>query len=614
MASFKFPSILFLYQQSVNTLKRFPFAVASAMLASIALTTFTELDGAKEFQWLLHSFLCGYLGVPLFMSTSIYLETKSTSFLNKVLIHLGIIAILIAVYFSFSSNGDEPTPYIRFVLYAAAAHLLVAFIGFDFSKEVNGFWQFNKSLFLRFLLSALYSSVLYLGIVLALVLVTTLFNIDIDELIYLDLFILIAGIFNTWFFLSGIPNELPDLERESDYPKGLRTFILYVLLPLTAIYFAILYSYSVKVISLWDWPNGIISYMIIAVAVIGILTALLAYPFYTFQEKKTPLRIYQKIYFRLLLPMVLMLFMAIYIRINSYGATINRYIIVLLTIWIGGIGTYISFFGRNIKFIPVTLFVLILGSSFGPWGMFSVSVNSQLNRLKFILEDSKILVDDSIVNEPEWIRSDTVQFSMNDNAVNYPLLNDSLYWEVRSIVTYLDRYHSLKSIDHWFGQPVAEIKEEWDYFGSNLYLQLMGLSTWRTSNDADHHSFTLAYNSVTALPINGFDYFVGADNNNRFNNHQNPLMIDELGIEILFEKEKIIVKRGYDTFPIFLDEKYQELITDYPKGESSRYNLATEFMTIVFDSNWIKGKLILKSISGHETVDNYEGTLLIGLK
>lgn len=614
MASFKFPSVLFLYQQSVVTLKRFPLAIVSAIIASTALTSFVELDGKEEYQWLLHTFLCGYLGVPLFISATIFFQDKSVSFVKNIIIHLGIILLLIAVYFSFPGDGDEATPYIRFTLYTIAAHLLVAFVGFDFSKEVNGFWQFNKALFLRFLLSALYSIVLYLGIVLALVLVTNLFNVDIDDSIYLDLFILISGIFNTWFFLSGIPKDLPTLHNESDYPKGLRTFILYVLLPLTGIYFAILYSYSIKVIGLWDWPKGIISYMIFAVAVIGILSALLAYPFYTFQESKTPLKVYQKVYFKILLPMVLMLFAAIYIRIDSYGVTINRYIILLLDIWIGGIATYLSFFGRNIKIIPVSLFLLTVLSSLGPWGMFSISENSQLSRLKAILEQSKILVDDSIVNEQDWENTETLAHITNERAgVNDPLLSDSLFWEVQSILGYLDTYHRIDQINSWFKQSISEISKE-EGVGPYEYLELMGLSTYRADNNTEYHSFNVAYNEVKAYPIVGFDYLIEIDNERRFNGQKDPYQVEELGIELFFEQEEIIIQRGSDTLAIDLHKKYYELIERYPLSENSRYNLTLEAMAIEYDSDWIKGVLLLESISGDEDIDYYDGTLLLDLK
>ncbi|MEQ9210375.1 MAG: DUF4153 domain-containing protein, partial [Pseudomonadales bacterium] len=128
-------------------------------------------------------------------------------------------------------------------------------------------------------MSALYSATVYLGLMLALFALDNLFQVDIEEKRYAELFFFMAGVFNTWFFVAGLPADYAKLDEEVTYPKGLRTFILYVLIPLIGLYFLILYSYSVKIIVGWNWPSGIIVYMIIAVEVLGILAMLLAYPF-----------------------------------------------------------------------------------------------------------------------------------------------------------------------------------------------------------------------------------------------------------------------------------------------------------------------------------------------
>ncbi|MCU0384250.1 MAG: SLC13 family permease [Cyclobacteriaceae bacterium] len=54
------------------------------------------------------------------------------------------------------------------VCYGLFSHLIVAFLAFWNDNDSMAFWKFNKDLFLRFLLSALFSSVLFfLGILLA---------------------------------------------------------------------------------------------------------------------------------------------------------------------------------------------------------------------------------------------------------------------------------------------------------------------------------------------------------------------------------------------------------------------------------------------------------------
>jgi hypothetical protein len=105
-----------------------------------------------------------------------------------------------------------------------------------------------------------------------------LFQVDIKDKYYFDLFIIISGIFNTWFFLSGVPENLPSLEDETSYPKGLKIFTIYVLLPLVCIYLVILYAYAGKILITTQWPVGWVAYLVIAFSIFGILSFLLIYP------------------------------------------------------------------------------------------------------------------------------------------------------------------------------------------------------------------------------------------------------------------------------------------------------------------------------------------------
>ncbi|MEQ8879981.1 MAG: DUF4153 domain-containing protein, partial [Cyclobacteriaceae bacterium] len=260
----KLPSLQFLFQQAIGAFLRHPMVIISAAVAVFFAIFLVEHEADLEnvFPYV-NLLLCGYLGVPLFISGDIYITVlnKTTSF--KWLLYSGIIVILMGIYFYLP--GSEETlnvtiPYIRYAILAISAHLLVAFIGFLQRGTLNGFWNFNKALFLRFLLSALYSATVYLGLMLALFALDNLFQVDIEEKRYAELFFFMAGVFNTWFFVAGLPADYAKLDEEVTYPKGLRTFILYVLIPLIGLYFLILYSYSVKIIVGWNWPSGIIVY------------------------------------------------------------------------------------------------------------------------------------------------------------------------------------------------------------------------------------------------------------------------------------------------------------------------------------------------------------------
>jgi hypothetical protein len=256
-------------------------------------------------------------------------------------------------------------------------------------------------LFTRLWTAAFFSGILFAGLALALLSMKLLFDIDFNEKLYGEIFVVIAGLFNTWFFVSGIPDDFEKLDEQLEYPKGLKIFAQYILLPLLILYFVILYFYGGKILILWDWPKGIVSYLIICVSVLGILTFLLLYPFSN-ENEDSWIKKMSKSFYLILLPLLAILFIAILMRMDDYGITVNRYIVLFLGIWLTTVCVFTLLFKSNIKFIPTSLALMLLLISFGPWGIFSVSERAQVNRLKNILEKAKIIKENKIVNESIW--------------------------------------------------------------------------------------------------------------------------------------------------------------------------------------------------------------------
>src|SRR5699024_12088737 len=92
-------------------------------------------------------------------------------------------------------------------LFVLGLHLLVS-IGPYWGEEGNqGFWQYNKRLFLRFLTALLFSMVLYAGLAIALLAIQLLFSVQIEPRRYFQLFAFFIAILNTWFFLTGLSSS-----------------------------------------------------------------------------------------------------------------------------------------------------------------------------------------------------------------------------------------------------------------------------------------------------------------------------------------------------------------------------------------------------------------------
>ena len=444
-----------------------------------------ELELFEEQLRLVNLLLALALGIPLFFCLQVLSEIRELGTRTRGLIQLGGILFLGLIYWSFPEEFSFDTnrvPYIRYLTYNLTIHLFVAILPFSKSKDQLGFWNYNKVLFLRLVLGALYSAVIFLGILFALLAIMALFDAEIDPKTFAQLFFFTVGVFNTWFFLAGVPSEFKQEFSSEDYPRGIRVFTQFVLIPLLLCYLLILYVYGGKIILTWDWPQGIVSYMIIAISVLGIFTNLLLFPYQEFKESGW-IKLFYKAFYILLFPLIVLLFLAIGIRIEDYGLTVNRYIIALLGIWLSFIAIYFTFGKKDIKVIPISLAIFMIFSSFGPWGMFSLSKQIQVNRLTRVLEENGLLVNGKISKETQWEVTEKGTIKAEKEAPKINFDKNSLK-EVNSIIQYLSDYHGLRDLEPWFDQNLKSVMEtslinsksnnpsmDWD----ELVIETMGL-------------------------------------------------------------------------------------------------------------------------------------------
>ena len=615
----KLPSINYLYQQAKSSAFRFPLTLLSSFLAVGVGIYLAEYEGVIDNMFpLLNTMLCLALGIPLFFCINVSTKKLGLSSIQSIVIKIASVIVLFLLYLTLPNSEETANttlPYIRYTIYNLSIHLLVSFSPYIKGKQVNGFWQYNRLLFTRFILSILYSGFLYVGIALALVSLNLLFEIKIHDKLYFDLFILIGGFFNTWFFISGMPDNFEELERETNYPFGLKVFSQFILLPLLCLYLLILYGYGAKIVSLWDWPKGIVSWLIIAVAVLGIFTSLLIHPFGR-KEENSWIKKFSKAYFFILLPLVAMLFIAISMRLSDYGITINRYIVLLLGVWLTLVCLYFIIGRNNIKFIPISLCVMMLLMSFGPWSMFSVSENSQADRLEQILTDHGIIENGKIVNE-QTIIIDSNYYNQKFEYPNTKLVSDSINNEIKSIIDYLDDHHGFNAVKELYTQDFKvdietynQTKKRWNRINEGeVYMKALGLEYRHVYIDSEqtYYSYSTKYNNGL-IKISGYDYMIKFnyyhyDNNQKFSSftiedNQFELRNDTINTYKigLFKNNELITKIDFSDLKTSLVNKY---------GKGSHYDIPQENLSIKNSSSSLNYKIELDNVG----LNNNEGNL-----
>jgi Domain of unknown function (DUF4153) len=484
----KLPSIRQTIQQAGTTLRRFPLVICDATLATGAALILADHEGPSRPTILFNILLAGALGIPLLIGLALLSERKR--FGRFAALGLQLVGVLVLAGYAFTVPTDlTHAPLVtlfRFYIIATALHLFVAIAPFATKGEANGFWHYNRTLFFRLLISFLYSVVLYAGLSIALAALENLFGIDIPGKRYLELWILIIGLFNTWFFLAGVPDDLGRLDAISDYPKGLRVFAQYILFPIVLIYLVILYAYLGKILVSWDWPQGYVSKLILGFSGIGIFLLLFLPPLRDRAENVWVTKAARWFYI-VLVPLVLMLLLSVWRRVSEYGVTEGRYLAIALGVWLTFLILYFSLGKtKGIKVIPVSLCVLALLISFGPWGVFSVASQSQVGRLKRITTEAGIITEGKI--QPVHAE---VSFK---NAK-----------EISAILSYLHEYHGLAGIQGWFEESLKEdtIPSGVAYKRPAVVARMMGLEY--VSRWAESQRGTVTFTAANPYDLTGYD-------------------------------------------------------------------------------------------------------------
>lgn len=592
---FSIPSLSQILESISSTFKRFPIVLSLAFLGTLGAILLVEIHDSQsvEFSVNLRIFVICLLGISFSFATDIFTERSGFEPLKQNPLRLGVL-VLLAIYYFLNGDGFAQGPHevwFRYILFVLAAHLMVAFAPFTKRGDIDQFWEYNKSLFLRILLSALYSAALFIGLSIAMLAIDNLLGVDIKPERYLQLFIFQVGMFNTFFFLSGVPNISPESKLELVYPKGLKLFVQYVLIPLVSIYILILYMYLIKIVFQWELPNGWVSNLVLSFSIAGILSLLLLYPIRNDADQKWILA-YSKGYYIALIPLIVLLMISIGTRISEYGVTVPRYFVATLGVWLSGIVLYFLFSkAKSIKMIPVTLCGIALVTSFGPIGAFAVSERSQLGRFNEILSEAGRIDPDGQVLDT----GSELEFSQRK--------------ELSSVVFYIIETHGVDVLqDHFktdFKSSDDTVRTASDVF---KLMNLEFVSRWETENSFNNNISRFRYTTdgTWFSDLQEFDAILGdvsfnnpAELTTTFENSGqewslNLRPID--GVMDLYEQysEKSIsvdLKEVVSTLEQTVHLKEGEIFTPRDK------------MIFDFENDDLKLKIMIKSIRGYRGED-----------
>jgi hypothetical protein len=240
------------------------------------------------------------------------------------------------------------------------------------------------------------------------------------------------------------------------------------------------------------------------------------------------------VFFYSLIPLIILLFFAIQTRLLDYGFTEPRYFVFVAAIWLTGIVLYYVFIPNNsIKWIPISLFVVVLFSLFMPYfNAFSVSIHSQEKDLQRILIENKLLVNGKIDFKKEV--ADSVADNIEDK---FEFLSERFKYQ--SLASYLNN----------------DVKKS---FKNDKVWRINGLFTnivYKKDNNRSNNF--ILYNQNTYFNTQGYSYIVTENqlNRNEVNINGDQFKLDQNSYnDAPFYKLSLNDKTTVDFMPLVIEK------------------------------------------------------------
>lgn len=547
------------------SIRRFPVTIFLSASVAIVLIIINETKPITDD--LSRIALALALGIPVSLCIKLFFERKDEKAPIKFVLGNALGAVFLIGYYFFFIKDMTMVTGTRYIAVSLAFYMCFLFLPYFYKKEL--FEMYVVDIFKGFFITILYSAVLYGGLSAILFAIDTLLQIRVDSNVYYYTFLIVAFIFAVSYFLAEIPYKTEELTPKK-YPKLLRILLLYIVIPLLIAYTAILYIYFGKIIGTRVWPVGIVSVSHLVIWYAIIVTVVLFFI--------TPIKDengWQKNFLKyapiIIIPLLIMMFVSIGIRINAYGFTERRYYVVILGIWLLCSMIYFILFSKKLRniFLPVSLAVVAIIAVFGPLSSYSISIMSQNNRFQQLLVKNEMLKDGKIEPSTKVSSEDKVQIS--------------------SIINYFNTQHSLKDakllpVGFKMGDMKTALGFDFDYNitpGNNRYFYFQ-----RTTSES-------------GLDISGYDYLFDA---RQYNSTEN---LSGIPVNVTYNYDTSLLKVFYNNEEVYSNDfnAFVNALIDkhgIPTQDAKETSmLSGSEMTQIIDTNKLKIKIIFMSISGN---------------
>ncbi|MGV8145560.1 MAG: DUF4153 domain-containing protein [Alkaliphilus sp.] len=580
-------------EEVYKTFKRFSLAIILCLIFAIMTICRIEIpyEKLKDIDEILDRVMAVVaLGIPFSLSVNLLVERFWEKNCSHVKIVINFLKVsLLVLYYYFALPNTDMVPMLRLAMLALAMTLVFLSALYLFKKE--NFEVFITKIMTKVAMTVFFSAMLGLGITFTLFAVQSLLYENMSRDLYAYTWIIINFVFAPTQFLSGFPN-IDEKYTVKDYSKVIKLLLIYIAMPIIAMFTLVLYTYFAKIIVTQIWPEGIVSYLVLSYAGAGIATLFLVKPFL---EENKWVSIFTKVLTKTVIPLLGMMFIAIGIRIGEFGFTESRYYILIIGIWATFAMIFLNFDkGKRNVVLPISLALVLLISVVGPLSAFNISIASQNQRLQSILQKNQMIYDGQI------IKSD-VEIDNYDKR------------EISGIIRYFDKTHGLDRLQ---------------YLPSNFAMKDMektfGFEGKLNENQFSSTYFHFAINyEAQVVDISSYDVMISGlrDGLHKIESRNDQIVETQDVFVVKREKNNLVViKEGEEILKYDLTKISETLIKEYGLNFRDR-DIDSDDLIVIEENNYARVKLVFNSIFGSYDedsdaieVDGVEALILIDIK
>lgn len=447
-----------LFRNALGALKRFPYTFVCGLAAAAYFAMYVQLDTSDEITQIEAVLLTAIMGIPLSLGVIIATENRVWKPIRKSLVQTALVLLPCVALYAYLSSGDSWSIIWRYNMTLILAHLVMTYaVNLKGDWSGDSYWNFNFLLLKKFIFATLVAGGWFVGATAIFGTIEALFKAGLFKDVWGSLFGFSAFVLHPLVFCSSFPSSFGNLKNE-EHPRPVRLLAQYVLLPVVFIYFVVLYAYFGTSLLGSGLPRGVVGFMTLSAAVVGLLTFITLIPL----EKNAEFAWVKKvsgIFHALVLPLLILSFWSVWVRAHQYGLTEPRYAMYLFTGWFIAIAVVRLTGQLSFMRLHLSFFVVLFFATVGPLSLVDVSLRSQTNQLR------EFLSKHDLVNERGEIAPGTKR-EMPAREIN----------RFHDLVRYFTQNHSRQALHPFLdkesqeGMATSNVEDRYGYWQEASYI------------------------------------------------------------------------------------------------------------------------------------------------